>query len=163
MRSLALLAVVLALMFTGIAAPAQTVQCADANGIANMITNLTNAVNRERRAAGLGSVAHNTTLAGAARAHGCDMVTKNFFSHTGSDGSNSQTRIARTGYRACFTAENLALGQTTVAQAMTDWMNSPGHKANILHTSAQQIGIAVVRPSNANGPLRWVMVFARPC
>jgi uncharacterized protein YkwD len=163
MRIVSVILLALGLMLPGSGASAQTVQCADASGLANMTTNLVNAVNRERRAAGLSAVTQDTTLAGAARAHGCDMVVRNFFSHTGSDGSNAQTRIARAGYRACFTAENLALGQTGVAQVMTDWMNSPGHRANILHQQARHIGISVVRPSTANGPLRWVMVFGAPC
>ncbi len=163
MRARLLLGPVLGLALTAFGASAQTAGCADAAGIANMTVNLTNAVNRERRAVGAPAVGHNPTLAQAARAHGCDMVTGAFFSHTGSDGSTPQTRIARTVYRACFTAENLALGQTSVAQAMTDWMNSAGHRANILQTRARHIGIAVVRPANANGPLRWAMVFAAPC
>lgn len=115
------------------------------------------AVNGERAGAGRSPLVYDARLEAAARSHGEDMVAKGFFSHTGSDGSDIGMRLGRVGYAFCFGAENIATGQRSLGEVMAGWMASRGHRRNILHRSAQAVGVARVAGN------RWVMVLAAPC
>ena len=115
-------------------------------------------VNAERRARGLRPVRSDRRLSAAARVHAADMGTRGFFDHHGSDGGNHGDRIAAQGYRACLSAENIAWGQRSAAEVFEGWMNSPGHRRNILHPRAAEFG-AGFHPTKR----QWVMVVARPC
>lgn len=64
--------------------------------------------------------------------HSSDQAAHNHMDHTGSDGSTMQTRVEAEGFQWTSLGENVASGQLTVDQVMQDWMNSPGHRANIL-------------------------------
>jgi uncharacterized protein YkwD len=105
-------------------------------------------VNNERREAGLPPMTANAVLAVAAHNHAEDMEQRNFFSHTNPDGKNSFARIRDAGYfgSPCgctwqvWTGENIANGQQTVSQVMEDWMQSPGHRENILNPAFTEIG-----------------------
>ncbi|KAI9018875.1 CAP domain-containing protein [Hyaloraphidium curvatum] len=89
--------------------------------------------NLERQKAGLRPLRYNQILSNAAKAHTDDMSSKGFMSHVGSDGSSPWDRFARAGFTNMRTGgENVAAGQTSEDQVMRDWMNSPGHRANIL-------------------------------
>lgn len=118
-------------------------------------TAVLNLVNQARAAQGLGAVTLNAQLTQAATTHANDMNQNNFFSHTGSDGSNIGTRVTRTGYSWSTAGENIARGQTSPQNVMNDWMNSSGHRANILNSNFTEMGLAHVG-------LYWVQVFARP-
>ena len=83
-------------------------------------------------------------LQAAAQGHCTDMSNNNFFSHTGSDGSQPWDRMSRAGYSWNFAGENIAVGQTSVADVMSSWMNSPGHRANILDSGFSHVGVARV-------------------
>jgi len=96
----------------------------------------------------------NSQLNQAATNHANDMTTNNFFSHTGSDGSNVGTRVTRTGYNWSTVGENIASGYRSAQEVHDGWMNSSGHRANILNSNYTQIGIA--RSGNI-----WVQVFGR--
>lgn len=89
-------------------------------------------------------LAWNAPLAQAALAHSDDMVTSNFFSHTGSNGSGAGQRATAAGYVWQSLGENIAAGQPSVAAVMAAWMASPGHCANIMHASFRDIGVACV-------------------
>ena len=117
-------------------------------------------LNGERADAGFGPLASNERLAQAARAHSEDMVEKSYFSHDAPDGSSSTARIKTTGYiagdRAWTVGENLAWGTGTLAtprSIVAAWMNSPGHRENILRPVFNEIGFGVVlgNPSKADG------------
>ena len=110
----------------------------------------------ERAQAGTSPVTQNAALQAAAQAHAEDIATSGRLSHTGSDGSSVMDRIARTGYQACFGAENIARGQPSIEAVMSSWRNSPGHYANMVSASARHYGFA--RAGDA-----WVLVLARPC
>ena len=84
------------------------------------------------------------------------MARGAFFSHDGSDGSDVSARVARTGYNWCVVAENIAKGQTGLAEVMKDWSESPGHRSNML--SAEVTEFALVQET---GNI-WVMVLAAP-
>ena len=98
-------------------------------------------VNIERANYGLAPLIWHDGLANAARAHSTDMRTNNFMSHTGFDGSSVGDRLARAGISHRGWAENVAMGQRTPEAVMTAWMNSPGHRSNILHASQTHLGV----------------------
>ncbi|MEK7443217.1 MAG: CAP domain-containing protein [Chloroflexota bacterium] len=100
-------------------------------------------LNAERAKAGLGQLTAQPQLMSAARAHSVDMACKNFFDHTGSDGSSPFDRMARFGYSFSAAAENVYAGGgpfNSPESAVTGWMNSPGHRANILNGVYVHIG-----------------------
>lgn len=109
--------------------------------------------------AGAGNIrplTHSADLQAAAQFHADDMAMTGGIGHRSSDGSSLSDRIARSGYQACFAAENVAQGQPDVRSVIAAWANSPDHYANMVNASATQFGFA--RSGNA-----WVLVVARPC
>ena len=114
---------------------------------ATLNTNFENTVivllNAERAKAGLGPLTAQPQLMSAARAHSVDMACKNFLSHTGSDGSSPFDRMARFGYSFSAAAENVYAGGgpfNSPEAAVAGWMNSPGHRTNILNGVYVHIG-----------------------
>ena len=98
-------------------------------------------VNVQRQSAGCRPLTANATLTAAARAHSADMATRNFFSHTNPDGLSPFDRMRAAGYDGRLLGENIAAGYSTAQAVMTAWMNSAGHRANILNCSYAEIGI----------------------
>lgn len=113
-------------------------------------------VNRERAAAGCGPVQINAELATAAQRHSEDQAANNNMSHTGSDGSSFVERARRAGYQSPI-GENVAMGYRTPEAVMDGWMNSDGHRRNILNCQARAIGVGVA--AAADGALYWTQVF----
>ncbi|MFG2292336.1 CAP domain-containing protein [Streptomyces sp. NPDC048603] len=111
-------------------------------------------VNKERAKAGCRALTVNAKLTTAAQNHSKDMASHRNMSHTGSDGSDPGTRITRTGYRWSTYGENVAYGYGTPQQVMNGWMNSPGHRQNILNCSFKEIGVGLAQPNNY-----WTQVF----
>jgi uncharacterized protein YkwD len=74
--------------------------------------------------------------------HSDDMSTRNYFSHTTPEGVPFDHRIRNAGYSRPG-AENIAKGSTTAAQTMQLWMNSHGHRANILNCKLTKLGVGV--------------------
>lgn len=95
-------------------------------------------------------------LQAAADAHAQYLSRTGNFSHSGPGGATPRDRVARAGYRACVTAENIARGQPDIRSVVATWMESPGHRANILNAQVTQYGFA--RAGSV-----WVLVLARPC
>ncbi|MEV6250389.1 CAP domain-containing protein [Streptomyces sp. NPDC051742] len=112
-------------------------------------------VNAERAKAGCGPLAANATLAGAAQGHSDDMAARDFFDHTNPDGEGPGERVTEAGYPWSTYGENIAKGQSTPEQVMEAWMNSPGHRANILNCDFKEIGIGV----HTEGGPYWTQVF----
>ncbi len=102
-------------------------------------------VNAERAAAGCGPVTSDGALDAAARGHSADMAANDYFSHTGLDGRSFGDRIRAAGYPGGSIAENIAAGQGSASSAMASWMESSGHRANILNCSFRHIGVGVAR------------------
>ncbi|MEV6951270.1 CAP domain-containing protein [Streptomyces sp. NPDC051183] len=111
-------------------------------------------VNQERAAAGCPAVTINATLSKAAQAHSEDMAAHSNMSHTGSDGSDPGQRITRAGYAWSTYGENVAYGYSTPEKVMEGWMNSPGHRQNILNCSFKEMGIGLAQPNNY-----WTQAF----
>ncbi|MFF1921801.1 sigma-70 family RNA polymerase sigma factor [Streptomyces sp. NPDC058221] len=100
-------------------------------------------VNKERQAAGCGPLKEDTQLTDAAQRHSDDMSARDFFEHTNPDGADPGQRVTDAGYRWSTYGENIARGQQTPASVMESWMNSPGHRANILNCDFKDIGVGI--------------------
>jgi uncharacterized protein YkwD len=98
----------------------------------------------------VGALTWNAQLAQASLAHSDDMVARNFFSHTGSDGSNAGQRATRAGYAWRGWGGNIAAGYGSVDAAVNGWMNSPGHCAAIMNASYRDTGVACVSGASGN-------------
>ncbi len=97
--------------------------------------------NDARRQAGCPALVHNDKLRLAAYLHSKDMSDNDYFSHTGLDGSSPGERISRQGYGFRRWAENIAWGYRTPEAVVEGWMNSSGHRANILNCGLSEIGV----------------------
>jgi uncharacterized protein YkwD len=117
-------------------------------------------VNGHRANMGLRPVTVDARLNAAAQAHSDHMARARTMTHVGAGGTNAGQRISDAGYRWQTWAENVAAGHRTPTQVMAAWMNSPGHRANILNGRFTQIGIAATKAPN--GPTYWTMVLAAP-
>ncbi|MGH8879051.1 MAG: CAP domain-containing protein [Stackebrandtia sp.] len=113
-------------------------------------------VNEERASAGCGKVSSNDKLVAAATGHSEDMAANNYFDHTSRDGRTFSDRAAAEGYDAAI-GENIAAGQTSAESVMDSWMNSEGHRANILNCDAKAIGMGVDK--SGDGTRYWTQVF----
>lgn len=120
--------------------------------------------NRHRADNGLPALALNAKLSSAAQAKVNDMFRQQYFEHIGPDGRGPGDWVDDTGYDYIAVGENLALGNfendTALVQA---WMNSPGHRANILNSGFQEFGLAATA-GTFEGSRTWLAVqeFATP-
>ncbi|MFE7402553.1 CAP domain-containing protein [Streptomyces sp. NPDC057557] len=114
-------------------------------------------VNSARSAVGCSPLTLNPKLTKAARKHSADMASHRNMSHTGSDGSAPGDRITHAGYDRSAYGENVAYGYTTPESVMAGWMNSPGHRRNILDCSFKEIGVGLAQPGNY-----WTQDFGQP-
>jgi uncharacterized protein YkwD len=119
-------------------------------------------INIERANAGLSALSAQGQLGSAAQLHSIDMACNNYFSHTGLDGSSSGDRAQRQGYGSGFVGENIAAGYSSPESTVKGWMNSPGHKANILNVDYTEIGVGYAYGDNSDYGSYWTAVFARP-
>ncbi|MFG2814074.1 CAP domain-containing protein [Streptomyces sp. NPDC048410] len=99
-------------------------------------------VNVERAKVGCTPVAANSALTGLAEAFSGDMAARAFFDHTDPDGATPWDRAAKAGITG-LGGENIARGQSDAAAVMEAWMNSPGHRANILNCDFKTLGVGV--------------------
>ncbi|WEO99270.1 CAP domain-containing protein [Streptomyces sp. FXJ1.172] len=113
--------------------------------------------NGERRRAGLPPLAVDPLLTAAAQAHCADMVARDFYDHTCPDGSRPWDRAAAAGSRRRTIGENIACGQRSPAEVVTGWMNSPGHRANILKREFGHIGVGFAGGGRAG--TYWCQLF----
>ncbi|MEW2631410.1 CAP domain-containing protein [Streptomyces sp. NPDC048389] len=100
-------------------------------------------VNQERASAGCSPLTSNAELTRAADDYSDVMARSGVMSHTGPDGSTMTTRVEAAGYEWSTLGENIARGQADAASVMKSWMNSPGHRANILNCSFKELGVGV--------------------
>ena len=117
--------------------------------------NVLELTNQFRTANGVGTLTANTKLTQAAETHSQNMANLDFFSHTGQDGSNSSDRAIAAGYESSFVGENIAVGYSTPANVVQGWIDSPGHRANLLNASYTQLGVGYVFLANDTGNKNW--------
>ncbi len=122
---------------------------------------LTN-TNLERQKRGLAPLKLSAQLSRAAQLHGTDMAKNNYFSHTGRNGSNLGDRAKASGYKYSRVGENIAAGRATAEGTMKQWMNSAGHRANILNPKFTEIGFGYANTPNSRYQHYWVQVFGTP-
>ena len=120
------------------------------------------AINDTRTAAGLPRLTVDSRLGQAARLHAANMAARNELSHTlsGTTTSTLVSRISDVGYVYRFVAENIAYGPISVVPLVRGWMQSPGHRANILNADYTETGVGVAR--SRGGVLFYCQVFGRP-
>ena len=114
-------------------------------------------VNQERAKQGLAPLKEDWQLSRVARYKSEDMVTKNYFSHTSPTYGSPFDMMKNFGIKYMAAGENIAMGQPTPTSVMTGWMNSPGHKANILSSNFTEIGVGVAK--NKSGTIYWSQQF----
>jgi uncharacterized protein YkwD len=113
-------------------------------------------LNSERADHGLPALRYSPVLELASQRHSEDMAARNFFAHYTPDGVDPQTRMAAAGYPAMekHTGENLYWGEEMHAppvSAMKSWMNSPGHRENILRPDFSEVGVGVAYDAPETG------------
>jgi uncharacterized protein YkwD len=116
--------------------------------------------NRERAKSGCKPLKSNSLLKSAAQAHSGDMAKKDYFSHTGKDGRSPFDRMTDAGYSYTAAAENIAAGQRTPADVVKGWMNSAGHKKNILNCTYTEIGVGYAKGGSYG--TYWTQNFGKP-
>lgn len=114
-------------------------------------------VNKERAANGLAPLTVNAQVTKSAVLKSEDMAKLNYFSHTSPTYGSPFDMMKQFGISYRSAGENIAKGQTTPQQVMQGWMNSPGHRANILNSSFTQIGVGIAK--NSQGQLIWTQQF----
>lgn len=140
-------------------APAPAPAPAALSAIALQVVDLTNA---ERTRAGLSVFRTNARLGEAARIQAEQVVAAGRLEHVLPDARYPRLddRLDAAGYRWQAAGENLAFGQQNAAAVVDAWMQSPGHRANILHAAFTEIGVAHL--VDASGRPYYVQVFGRP-
>ncbi|MCA0146159.1 CAP domain-containing protein [Blastococcus sp. LR1] len=111
-------------------------------------------VNQERASAGCGPVVADAGLASVAAAHSADMRDRDYFDHVNLDGLDPFDRADAAGQDA--RAENIAWGQQDPGSVMTAWMNSSGHRKNILNCDLSRLGVGIA--DSGKGPF-WTQLF----
>lgn len=115
-------------------------------------------VNEERRKVGVAPLTLSAELQSAAAIRAEEITQK--FSHTRPDGTNFQTILPNSRYY--IAGENIAAGNSTAAKVVQQWMNSPGHRANILRSDYTELGVGYVYKENSQYMHYWVQIFRRP-
>lgn len=121
------------------------------------IVEVVSLTNQERAAQGLPPLRLDDALTRAAQGHAANMARQGQMSHE-LDGHNVSDRVSAAGFRWRYVAENIAEGQRTPEEVMQSWMESTGHRRNILSKRADFIGVGVARSGRQ---LYWCQVFAR--
>lgn len=119
------------------------------------VIQILNLVNAERAKAGLAALDLDTSVTAAANVRAKEI--KQSFSHTRPDGSSFSSALTEQGVSYRRSGENIAWGQKTPEQVMNGWMNSDGHRANILNANFKNIGIGYYQ--DINGVNYWVQLF----
>ncbi|CUH95457.1 hypothetical protein P22_1528 [Propionispora sp. 2/2-37] len=116
-------------------------------------------LNQDRAKNGLPALKLNSQLSDLADAYAADMISRNYFSHYNPEGQSPFDRMQEAGISYTYAGENLATN-TSVAAAETAFMNSSGHRANILSTNFTEVGLGVRHA--ANGSVYVVQEFIKP-
>lgn len=116
-------------------------------------------VNKEREKAGLSSLEANKELTSAAEVRAKEI--SKVFGHTRPDGNSFNTAAKEAGFDGDYIGENIAGGRMTPADVVEGWMNSEGHRKNILRPEYNYIGVAYLHKSNSEYGRYWIQIFAR--
>ncbi len=114
-------------------------------------------VNAERAKQGLGKLTNNASLANVARIKSEDMRDKNYFDHQSPTYGSPFDMMAKFGIKYKTAGENIAKGQRTPESVMQAWMNSEGHRKNIMNPAYTQLGVGYV--TSSGGTTYWTQQF----
>ena len=118
-------------------------------------------VNQERAKEGLSALSLYDPLNKVAQAKAQDMVDNNYFSHDSPKYGTPFQMMRKFGVDYTYAGENIASGQKSAQQVMNDWMNSSGHRANIMNAKFTKLGVGYVESGGKYGSV-WVQQFIRP-
>lgn len=129
------------------------------NNLKEMESEVIRLVNNERERMGISPLRENSELSRVARIKSEDFINNNYFTHNSPIYGTPFEMLNN--FKIPFTAaaENIASGQKTPTEVMQTWMNSPGHRSNILNETFNQIGVGVARDNS--GTLYWTQLFIR--
>ena len=122
---------------------------------ASHVTSMVKLINKQRSKRGLGKLVTDVKLTKAANARAKEI--RKYFSHTRPNGTSCFTILNKYNITYMSCGENIAYGQPTVSAVMTAWMNSPGHRENILRDSFGKVGIGRYK---VGGVIYWVQIFS---
>lgn len=114
-------------------------------------------VNKERKANGLKPLTLNKELSNVATVKSQDMINKGYFDHTSPTYGSPFDMMKSFGISYKAAGENIAKDQKTPSEVMNSWMNSPGHRANIISPNFTELGVGVAKDSK--GTIYWTQMF----
>lgn len=130
---------------------------------ANFAQDVLQLTNDFRAEQGLSPLTLNQKLTVTAQTYAQTMAEDDFFSHIGEDNSTPWERAEADGYTAMAMAENIAAGQPTPEQVVQSWIDSPGHRQNLLNPNYTELGVGYFELSNDTGQVNythyWTQLF----
>lgn len=149
-----------------VAWPEQEIYSREVRGLADLAAvraEMIAGVNRLRAEAGVPPLVENARLDAAAQDHAEDMMSRNYYDHRSPEGKDVGDRLKAEGYSWRLAAENLAAGHVTVDSVLDAWMQSSGHRANLLRPNVTDFGFGLaVGPFDSRYRVFWVQTFAAP-
>lgn len=145
--------------------PSQTSQASTTSktsgtSVPTYVQQVVNLVNQERQKNGVAPLTISPSLDNVAQTKAQDMVNENYFDHTSPKYGSPFNMMTTFGIHYTYAGENIAAGQPDAATVMKDWMNSPGHRANILNPNYTQIGVGEAHGGSYG--TYWVQEFIHP-
>lgn len=140
--------------------PGQKLTIPDESSVKALEAEVIRLVNIERSKKGLQALKADWEISRVARYKSQDMINKKYFSHTSPTYGSPFNMLENFGIRFSSAGENIAYGQQTPEAVMKSWMNSAGHKANILSPSYTHIGVGLAK--NSSGVCYWTQMFTKP-
>jgi uncharacterized YkwD family protein/spore coat assembly protein SafA len=139
--------------------PGQKINIPSLDDVKTLEQKVIDLVNQQRAYNGLQALKANWELCRVARYKSQDMIDKRYFSHQSPTYGSPFRMMESFGIRFSAAGENIAYGQRTPQEVMNGWMNSPGHRSNILNPTYNQIGVGVAKASN--GTFYWTQMFIK--
>lgn len=139
--------------------PGQVINIPNIDDVKALEQQVIDLVNQQRAWNGLPALTANWEVSRVARYKSQDMINNHYFDHQSPVYGSPFNMMENFGIRFSAAGENIAYGQRTPQAVMNDWMNSPGHRSNILNPTYNQIGVGVAKA--ANGTLYWTQMFIK--
>lgn len=128
----------------------------------NFETEVIQLINQERIKEGLQPLTEQSQLTQAARMHSEDMACNQFFSHISPSNGDVEQRVNIQGYTFSAIGENIGAGYGTPASIVQAWLNSTGHRANILNATFTQVGVGYILEEGSISLDHWTLLVATP-
>lgn len=123
-------------------------------------TSLLQETNIQRSGQGRSALALNSLLAQAAQDKANDMASRNYWSHATPEGTQPWQFVSAVGYKYLTAGENLAYGFDTSSATVAGWMNSPGHRDNLLNSNYKEVGFGIANNADYQGDGEQTIVVA---